>query len=235
MTTPKTRREQAEEAAKYKTKPVIKEALQYTGENMDALRAFVPEEFRDNRIHQPLGIKTLEGIMEITEGDWIIKGVKGEFYPCKPDVFEESYELADSTPAPSEVGDEEAANKYWREHRDFHDSDGVDVCQVFKDGAAHARRAQAAEIEELKNDVKRYSEMSLSYMSQLQELRALLERAKPRFKCDRDDGYGGCAFLNGPNLEVLRKANPKANFEKTPLCAGCLWLSDYERMKGKVK
>lgn len=83
---------------------------------------------------------------------------------------------ADSTPAPSDVGDEEAANKYWREHRDFHDSDGVDVCQVFKDGAAHARRTQNAEVERLKNDVKRYSEMSLQYMSQIQELRALLEK-----------------------------------------------------------
>lgn len=37
-------------------------------------------------------IKTLEGHLDITVGDWIIKGVKGEFYPCKPDIFEMTYE-----------------------------------------------------------------------------------------------------------------------------------------------
>lgn len=39
-----------------------------------------------------IGISTLEGEMEIKPGDWIIKGVKGEFYPCKPDIFEATYE-----------------------------------------------------------------------------------------------------------------------------------------------
>ena len=37
-------------------------------------------------------IKTLEGTMEAAPGDWIIKGIKGEFYPCKPDIFEATYE-----------------------------------------------------------------------------------------------------------------------------------------------
>lgn len=37
-------------------------------------------------------IKTLEGLMEVSDGDYIIKGVKGEFYPCKPDIFEQTYE-----------------------------------------------------------------------------------------------------------------------------------------------
>lgn len=79
---------------KFRKKPVVIEALQWTGNNLEELRAFVPEEFRDNRIHQPLGIKTLEGIMTISEGDYVIKGVKGEFYPCKPDIFEMTYEPA---------------------------------------------------------------------------------------------------------------------------------------------
>ena len=78
--------------AKYRTKPVIKEAVQWTGDNLDELRAFVPEKFRDNRIHQPLGIKTLEGVLTISTNDWIIKGLNGEFYPCKPDIFEKTYE-----------------------------------------------------------------------------------------------------------------------------------------------
>ena len=37
-------------------------------------------------------ISTLEGDMEVSPGDWIIKGVVGEFYPCKPDIFEKTYE-----------------------------------------------------------------------------------------------------------------------------------------------
>ena len=39
------------------------------------------------------GIKTLEGVMEISNNDYIIKGVDGEFYPCKPDIFEKTYEV----------------------------------------------------------------------------------------------------------------------------------------------
>ena len=40
-----------------------------------------------------IAIDTLEGTMHATPGDWIIRGVKGEFYPCKPDIFEKTYEL----------------------------------------------------------------------------------------------------------------------------------------------
>lgn len=79
---------------RFKTKPVIKEAVQWTGNNLDELLNFVPEEFRHNKVHQPMGIVTLEGVLTVSEGDWIIKGVNGEFYPCKPDVFEKTYEPA---------------------------------------------------------------------------------------------------------------------------------------------
>lgn len=41
------------------------------------------------------GIRTLEGIIDASPGDWIIKGVKGEFYPCKPDIFELTYEAVE--------------------------------------------------------------------------------------------------------------------------------------------
>lgn len=41
-------------------------------------------------------ISTLEGDMTISEGDWVIKGVNGEYYPCKPDIFEKSYEQVDA-------------------------------------------------------------------------------------------------------------------------------------------
>jgi hypothetical protein len=53
------------------------------------------KENRDNRFGYKNGvwsILTLEGTMDANPGDWIIKGVKGEFYPCKPDIFEQTYE-----------------------------------------------------------------------------------------------------------------------------------------------
>lgn len=44
--------------------------------------------------HPVIDVETLEGTMSASSGDWIINGVKGEFYPCKPDIFNETYELA---------------------------------------------------------------------------------------------------------------------------------------------
>lgn len=50
-----------------------------------------PEGFQDGEAIG-LNIPTLEGVMVASENDWIIKGVNGEFYPCKPDIFEKAYE-----------------------------------------------------------------------------------------------------------------------------------------------
>lgn len=52
------------------------------------------ESTKGARDYAVLNIKTLEGTMEATPGDWIIRGVKGELYPCKPDIFELTYEPA---------------------------------------------------------------------------------------------------------------------------------------------
>ncbi|PRR70911.1 hypothetical protein [Clostridium thermopalmarium] len=77
--------------AKYRKKPVEVEAVQYTGKNINEIYNFVRKHlFRD--IDRNLSIQTLEGTMKATPGDWIIKGVNGEFYPCKPDIFEKTYE-----------------------------------------------------------------------------------------------------------------------------------------------
>lgn len=77
----------------YRKKPVVIEAVQYTGPNFDEMETFVDgdAEFRDGE----LLIATLEGPLRAAPGDWIIKGVKGEFYPCKPDIFEATYEKVD--------------------------------------------------------------------------------------------------------------------------------------------
>lgn len=80
---------------KYRKKPVIIEAIQWEGDNVDDIYKFTESafdrfiEFKDGGFVE---IKTLEGIMTANPGDYIIKGVKGEFYPCKPDIFEETYE-----------------------------------------------------------------------------------------------------------------------------------------------
>ncbi len=78
---------------KYRKKPVVIDAVRYTGPNFDEMEEFVggDAEFRDGE----LLIATAEGAMHASPGDWIIKGIKGEFYPCKPDIFEATYELVE--------------------------------------------------------------------------------------------------------------------------------------------
>lgn len=80
---------------KYKKKPVIIEAIQFedTAERIRELSEFmggVHVYYEDNNPYVP--IETLEGTMRASVGDYIIKGVNGEFYPCKPDIFEKTYE-----------------------------------------------------------------------------------------------------------------------------------------------
>ena len=82
---------------KYRKKPVVIEAVQFKGD-LALGENPMPDEIKNNRevfrLSQSsnLMIKTLEGTMIANRGDWIIKGIKGEFYPCKPDIFEATYE-----------------------------------------------------------------------------------------------------------------------------------------------
>ena len=88
---------------KYRKKPVEIEALQWTGLNLHEVIGFVGEsckhEYYDAAYQAgvappsvDLTIHTLEGDMKCSKWDYIIKGVNGEFYPCKPDIFEKTYE-----------------------------------------------------------------------------------------------------------------------------------------------
>ncbi|MGC0427631.1 hypothetical protein RKD32_003986 [Streptomyces sp. SAI-195] len=86
--------------AAYRKRPVTVEAVQLTREGFRDALAFVPigqfsaaGQGDDGRMF--IGIRTLEGTMLATEGDWIIRGVQGEYYPCKPDIFEATYEPAE--------------------------------------------------------------------------------------------------------------------------------------------
>jgi hypothetical protein len=79
---------------KYRKKPVVIEAMQWTGDNPKDCMRFVESGVADVNGDEIL-IKTLEGAMSASKNDWIIKGIKGEFYPCKPDIFEATYEKVD--------------------------------------------------------------------------------------------------------------------------------------------
>ena len=76
---------------RYRKKPVVIEAIQLVPGC--GVKIFGIDVDLDNMgLRLCMYIKTLEGTMTADEGDWIIKGVKGEFYPCKPDIFEQTYE-----------------------------------------------------------------------------------------------------------------------------------------------
>ncbi len=100
---------------KYRKKPVVIEAVQLATDNFDAVCDFmggtpipkhnpnfgIDEHGNTNEPYLGVYIETLEGKMLASYGDYIIKGVNGEFYPCKPDIFEKTYDKADSASAMS--------------------------------------------------------------------------------------------------------------------------------------
>lgn len=77
---------------KYRKKPVVIEAIQYdgSGKSVSEIYCNLGTEFYLNA--DGLYIKTLEGDMKANVGDYIIKGINGEMYPCKPGIFEKTYE-----------------------------------------------------------------------------------------------------------------------------------------------
>ncbi|CAB4143305.1 hypothetical protein UFOVP450_106 [uncultured Caudovirales phage] len=100
---------------KYRKKPVVIEALQFTRNNWEEIQTFTQGQAHTLTIERRMDgkctciIPTLEGEHIANEGDWIIKGVQGEYYPCKPDIFEQTYEK-DSHPqvvgwTPNEITD----------------------------------------------------------------------------------------------------------------------------------
>lgn len=93
--------------AKFRKKPVEIEAIQYDNLNKEEVEKFVGCKLRSviDSYHYDQGlpipptrflyINTLEGEMRVDPGDYVIRGVKGEFYPCKPDIFEATYDKVD--------------------------------------------------------------------------------------------------------------------------------------------
>ena len=86
----------------FRKKPVEIQAVQWTGKNLPEVISFTGlhesatkwtwEQYEQVVEDEGLKIFTLEGPLNASIGDWIIKGIKGEFYPCKPDIFEATYD-----------------------------------------------------------------------------------------------------------------------------------------------
>jgi hypothetical protein len=93
---------------KYRKKPIVIEAIKVGNKrkDLDSLQKFMGKilcgctvKVKDN-ILECVQIDTLEGIMTAIPGDYIIKGIRGEFYPCKPNIFEQTYEkVEDGVPS----------------------------------------------------------------------------------------------------------------------------------------
>lgn len=87
---------------KFRKKPIVVEAVQFTGSGplppgvTMHTEYGIPtfDEFDSSTATYPV-VRTLEGIMRVAKGDWVVRGIKGEFYPVKPDIFEATYEPAD--------------------------------------------------------------------------------------------------------------------------------------------
>ena len=79
---------------KYKKKPIVIEAVQWTGFNKREIDEFIGKcilILSDGC----LLLTTLDEVMHVAQNDYILKGIKGEFYPCKPDIFKQTYEELD--------------------------------------------------------------------------------------------------------------------------------------------
>lgn len=84
---------------KFRKKPVVIEAIQLSQETKKQIWDWLGDKYLSHGecgddAHLTMEIATDSGVATATQGDWIIKGTKGEFYPCKPDIFEQIYEAA---------------------------------------------------------------------------------------------------------------------------------------------
>ena len=80
--------------AKFRKKPVVIEAIQWTGKNLDECIDFLGQSFGAHWATNRIEVYTLEGSHIATKGDWLIRGIHGEYYPCKPEIFDKTYEPA---------------------------------------------------------------------------------------------------------------------------------------------
>lgn len=84
---------------RFRKRPVVIDAVQFTGGNLAQIAEFSGYDVAEqcDRFYDSIVIETLEGDMKARPGDWIIKGVKGELYPCRDDIFGVTYEPVEDT------------------------------------------------------------------------------------------------------------------------------------------
>ncbi|OMC96261.1 hypothetical protein MKX34_24160 [Paenibacillus sp. FSL R5-0636] len=144
---------------KFRKKPVLVDAVQYTPGLEDGYACYVIDGgsrdsrfvgYHDKSTHIPLSfrkvpaIKTLEGFHEISEDDWIITGILGERYPCKAEIFAQTYEAADGPPH-----EEEAHERIREAYESIVDlaADPFDTYGGFVRGVHHVLEALEIKIE----------------------------------------------------------------------------------------
>ena len=87
--------------SRFRKLPVEIEAVRFTGRNQREVLGFVYPTMSEDGLtgaevmNLPVVIETLEGDMTVSPGDWVIRGVQGEFYPCRNDIFRQTYEAVD--------------------------------------------------------------------------------------------------------------------------------------------
>ena len=114
-------------ARAYRKKPVVVEAVQWTGENHAEMCEFIDPEAFEIIPRIGLVIHTLEGDHHASPGDYIIKGVNGEFYPCKPDIFAKTYESSTLTPPNEWVNRNERLPEWQVDVLVLYDSGKIDI------------------------------------------------------------------------------------------------------------
>jgi hypothetical protein len=82
--------------ARYRKKPVEIDAVQWDGDNQREIADFLGDDFAGWRADAKVLVRTAEGELTASRGDWIIRGVQGEHYPCKPDIFAATYDPVES-------------------------------------------------------------------------------------------------------------------------------------------
>src|SRR4029077_2475448 len=166
----------------YKKKPVIIEAIQWDGtyHGMKQIEILFPELrttscscHKANNTVTTWSIKTLEGSYYISHNDFIIKGIKGEYYPCKPDIFEKTYEPV--SPSPSKEGQQPVKTKHQILHYllgmrlDAPDNTPMDKGECMMAMETYASQFLSRE-EELEKEIERLKDEYGSCLLILQEL-----------------------------------------------------------------
>lgn len=141
---------------KFRKKPVLVDAVQYTPGLEDGYACYeiggrfvgyYDKSAPLPRCVQKPAIKTLEGFHEISAGDWIITGIAGERYLCKPEIFAQTYEVADGPPHEDEA--HELIHRNYANHRKpaYYDSDTYDIHQSYANGMLYVLNTLGIKIE----------------------------------------------------------------------------------------